>query len=62
MKCIHCGDGKNVIKRTVRVSEGVMLQVPQCIDEVECWARWDEQNGIENSCAKELLKRRLINA
>ena len=62
MKCIHCGDEQNVTIKNIRVCDDLWIKEPMCVDEVACWARWDKQNGIKNSYAQELLKRRPVNA
>lgn len=47
LTCAHCGlTGKDVAPQTDYVGGQGYMTFPKCLNQVECWERWDKKNGI----------------
>lgn len=47
MTCGHCGHtGADVLERSGYVGGQGYRPFAECADQLACWARWDEQNGL----------------
>lgn len=48
LKCGHCGhEGTDVHKYREYVGGTGFVWVPQCDNALECWRRWDKDNGLQ---------------